>query len=179
MNNEPHQDIYFIGIGLPLDLEQQISQLQWQLYKLNKAMLRPLVPHVTLLNPPSLRGIMPSELLPRVRAIAKRYLPLTIALENVDFFGETVCFITVQSHQLDSLQSQLVKLLPLPAQEQHYRRPYRSHITLVQIYEPKKLNKQNILDTVDEKLILPQQFRVESVTYFKRILPREYGAEDI
>lgn len=179
MDDEPYQEVYFIGISLPSDLERQISLLQWQLYELDKAMLKPLLPHVTLLNPPSLRGMMPSEVLPRVREVAARYLPLTIALQSIEFFGKTICYIAAQSHQLDSLQSQLVKLLPPEARALHYRRPYLSHITLAQIYEPKVLDKGRVHEVIDGRLALPRQFSVESVAYFKRILPREYKAEDI
>jgi 2'-5' RNA ligase len=179
MNSEPHQDIYFIGIRLSPDLERQISRLQWQLYGLDEAMQRPLVPHITLLNPPSLTGIMPDELLPQVRKVAKRYLPLTIALQSIDFFGNTICYVAVQSHQIDSLQAQLVAALPPKAQELHYRRPYRPHITLAQIYEPGVLDKRRVREVIDSHLALPRQFQVETVSYFKRILPREYRAEEI
>lgn len=179
MSDEPHQEVYFIGIGLPPDLERQISWIQWQLHGLNEAMQPPLVPHITLLNPPSLRGIMPSELLPRVREVAKRYLPLTIALQDVEFFGNTICYVSIQSHQLDSLQAQLVAALPPKAQELHYKRPYRPHITLAQIYEPGVLDKRRAQEIINSQLALPRQFRVESVAYFKRILPREYRVEEL
>ncbi|GEM_PF-1970204 len=72
MGNETHQEVYFIGIRLSPELERQISQVQRKLYGLDKVMQRPLVSHITLLNPPSLTGIMPNELLPRVREVAAR-----------------------------------------------------------------------------------------------------------
>lgn len=122
---------------------------------------------------------MPDELLPRVREVASRYLPLTIALQSIEFFDDNICYVAVQSHQLDSLQTQLVAALPPKAQALHYRRPYRPHITLAQMYEPKVLDKKKMNQTIDGHLVLPQQFEVESVTYFKRILPREYRAEEI
>jgi hypothetical protein len=93
MEDEPFQEVYFIGIAMPPELDQQIADLKWRLFETNEAALKPLLPHVTLLNPPSLRGIMPSELIPKVREIATRYLPLTISLEDVGMFGDRVCFI--------------------------------------------------------------------------------------
>jgi len=104
---------------------------------------------------------------------------LTIALQSIEFFGNNICYVAAQSHQLDSLQAKLVAVLPPEAQALHYKHPYRPHITLAQIYEPKLLNKEKVRETVDGQLMLPQQFHVESVAYFRRILPREYRAENI
>ena len=176
---ELYQDVYFIGIGLPAYLDQQFSELQWDLHGLDKATLKPVLPHITLLHPPSLRGIMPSELLPRVHEVAERYLPLTIALHDIGYFRDRVCFVAVQSHQLISLQAQLVRMLPPEARGLHYRRPYHPHITLTQIHQPKVLDKERIDEVLGDRLLLPQQFTVEHVSYFQRILPRQYRAEDI
>ena len=173
------QDVYFIGIGLPPELDRQISELQWRLRELNPAALKPILPHITLLHPPSLQGVMPSELLPRVHEVAARYLPLTIALQEIDFFGRRVCYVAAQSRQLDSLQSQLVRMLPAEARELHYKRPYLPHITLAQVYQPKTLDQEKLRQVIGNRLALPRQFQVEHVTYFKRILPREYRAESI
>lgn len=176
---ELRQEVYFIGISLPADFDRQISQLQWQLHGLDKGMLKPIMPHITLLHPPSLQDITPDELLPRVHEVAARYLPLTIALQDIGFFGGRVCYIAAQSLQLESLQSQLIRLLPSEARELHYKRPYLPHITLAQIYQPKTLDKEKLREVVGDELGLPRQFRVEHVDYFRRILPREYRAETI
>lgn len=171
------QPIYFIGIALPSELDRQVSELQWRFREGDKHLLKPLLPHVTLLHPPSLRGIMPEEFLPRVREVATRYLPLTLAVKEVGFFGRSVCYLRIQSHGLDSLQSQLVRLLPPDARAIHYKRPYTAHITLAQAYEPHPLDIEAMRRTISTAIELPQQFTVDSVTYFKRILPREYRAE--
>lgn len=178
MENYP-QPQYFIGIALPPRLDRQISNLQWRFRDEDKHLLKPLLPHVTLLHPPSLKGIMPEELLPRVHEVAERYLPLTLACEEVGFFGKSVCFITVQSQGLYSLQSQLVKLLPPKAQALHYKRPYTPHITLAQAHEPHQLDADHLRHKTETSLELPQQFTVESISYFQRILPREYRAESV
>jgi len=179
MDEEYDQPVYFIGITLPPELDHVISKIQWEIHDRDKSTLKPLLPHVTLLHPPSLKGIMPEELIPKVQKIAQRYLPLTIAVQEVDFFGDGVCFIRVQSQGLFSLQSQLVRLLPPEAQELHYKRLYMPHITLAQAYEPHKLDVEKLRRELPSKLNLPQQFSVDTVSYFQRILPRTYRAERI
>lgn len=179
MDDEPFQEIYFIGVALPAELNRQISELQWQLQATNTAALKPVLPHVTLLHPPSLQGIMPSEFIPKVREVAARYLPLTINLVDVDAFGTRVCFIRVESLGLFSLQSQLVRLLPPEAQTIHYRRSYSPHITLLQVYDPAVIDMAQAQKIIADTITLPQTFTVDSVSWFKRILPREYRPETI
>lgn len=171
------QPIYFIGIALPDELNRAISRLQWHIHENNKHTLKPLLPHVTLLHPPSLQGIMPDELLPMVRIVAERYLPLTLAIQSIGAFGRNVFYLEVQSQAIYSLQSQLVKLLPPEAQVLHYKRPYLPHITLAQAYEPKRLDIEALQQETTTAIQLPQQFTIDSVSCFKRILPREYRAE--
>lgn len=173
------QPVYFIGIALPEALDRQISEIQWELHDRDKSLLKPLLPHVTLLHPPSLHGIMPDDLIPRVQEVAERYLPLTLSLEEVSSFNHYICFLRVQSQGLYSLQSQLVKLLPPSAQAAHYKRRYIPHITLAQAYEPHKLDVDTLKKELRAKIQLPRQCTVDSVSYFKRILPREYRAKSI
>lgn len=172
--DDPYQPIYFVGITLPPDLDQQIADLKRRLYDKKSSMLKPLLPHVTLLHPPSLQGVMPSELIPRVHTIAKRYLPLTVELTEIGFFDQRVCYLRAESLKLSSLQAQLVNLLPEESQAQHYKRPYLPHVTLAQIYEPKMLDVESAADLVNKSLRLPISFKVESVSYFQRIMPRVY-----
>jgi 2'-5' RNA ligase len=174
MEMEYPQPVYFIGIALPKDLDTAISEIKWELYRANKHYLKPLLPHVTLLHPPSLKGILPDELLPRIHEITERYLPLTLSCEDIRFFGQNVAFITIQSQSVLSLQSQLVRLLPPEAQTMHYKRPYVPHITLAQAYEPYELDREVVKESVSRRHIIPSQFTVDSLSYFKRILPREY-----
>lgn len=173
------QPIYFIGISLPPALNKAVSDLQWELRERDPRLLKPILPHVTLLHPPSLTGIMPEDVLPQIHDITERYLPLTLSLEEFGTFGSSVCFIRVQSLALVSLQSQLVKLLPPAAQELHYRREYHPHITIAQVHEPGHLNTVSIEDLVAARIKMPQQITIESVSCFMRILPREYRAGPI
>ena len=172
--DEPPQDIYFIGIALPPDLDQQIAELKWQLYRKKKQMLKPILPHVTLLHPPSLQGIMPSQLIPRIQEIAKRYLPMTIQLSHVEFFNPRICYIQAESLNLYSLQSRLMRLLPPDVQALHYKHAYLPHVTLAQAYEPATLDRSSLLKEIDTSLHLPITFTVDSVTCFTRIKPRVY-----
>ncbi|HET8690475.1 MAG TPA: 2'-5' RNA ligase family protein [Candidatus Saccharimonadales bacterium] len=179
MEDEPYQEVYFIGIALPTELERRIARLKNRLYKNDPELLRPVLPHVTLLHPPSLQGVMPSQLIPKVRQVADRYLPLTIALTDVGNFGDSVVFMNAQSLKLQSLQSQLVKLLPPEAQELHYRRSYHPHITIAQKYEPKPLDRAFVTKQILNQFDLPLSFTVDNISYFRRILPRRYKPEDI
>ena len=171
------QSVYFIGISLPPELDKQISDLKWRLHDTNKHFLKPILPHVTLLHPPSLRGIMPEDLMPKIHEIAERYLPMTLSLEEVGSFGGSVCYIRVQSLALVSLQAQLVRLLPPIAQALHYKREYQPHITIAQVYEPRKLDIEVVAKDIHAHIKLPQQITIDSVSCFMRILPREYRVE--
>lgn len=179
MEDDYPQPVYFIGIALPAELDRTISQLQWQIHERNKHTLKPLLPHVTLLHPPSLQGIMPEELLPRIHEIAQRYVPLTLAIQDIGFFGKNVCYLSVQSHALHSLQSQLIKLLPPEAQALHYKQPYLPHITVAQSYEPSMLDVNELQSTIPNVIKFPQQFTVGSISCFQRILPRQYRADKV
>lgn len=173
------QSPYFIGIALPHALDARIAELKWRLYDKKARMLKPILPHVTLLHPPSLTGIMPEELIPEVQKVAKRYLPLTIELSQVGFFGRQVCYLKAESLSLHSLQAQLVQILPPEARELHYKRPYLPHITVAQKYEPNTLDIDDTCKEVAAAIRLPQRFTVDSVACFTRILPRVYKPEVI
>lgn len=169
MDDGPHQEIYFIGIALPPGLNDEISRLKWQLHDSDKAALKP----------PSLRGIMPSELLPRVRETAAAFLPFDITLTEVGHFGKRVSYLRADSHKLEMLQSNLVKLLPPDAQALHYKRPYSPHVTLLQVYDPSVIDADRAHQLITSAVDLPLRFTVDSVTYFRRILPREYRPQAI
>lgn len=175
----PYQDVYFIGIALPDDVSRLLADLQWHLSSDNPHALKPVVPHVTLLHPPSLTGIMPSELLPIIHDVAERYLPISIQLDRIGFFGDRVCYLEAESFKLYSLQDQLVRLLPPEAQSTHYKRPYMPHITLTQVYDPMKLDKRAMRDRISESLPLPIRFTIDSVACFRRIVPRVYESREI
>jgi 2'-5' RNA ligase len=177
--DRPPQSIYFIGIALPPDLDRQISELKWRLHNEQPHMLKPVLPHVTLLHPPSLQGILPSQLIPRIHDSVERYLPIRITLGRIGFFGPRVCYIEAESFSLYSLQSQLMRLLPPEAQAIHYRHDFLPHVTLAQTYDPATLSKTKVTDTINKSLDLPITFTVDSVTHFTRIKPRIYSSKAI
>lgn len=179
MATNPQQDVYFIGIALPVELARRVSHLQWQLHEQDERLLAPILPHVTLLHPPSLQGIMPAELLPRVHEAAARYLPMTLTITDVGFFGKRICYLKVESFSLESLQSHLVRLLPPEAQRLHYKRPYVPHITMAQLYDPDVLDRAALTAAIHASLPPPITFTVDSVSRFRRILPRQYRPEEI
>lgn len=116
---------------------------------------------------------MSSQLLPQIRQIAERYLPLTVAIEQVEFFDDRVGYLRVQSLELESLQAQVAKLLPAEAQTRHYRRDYVAHITLAQIHQPKVLDKAQLMKAAEASLSLSRQVTIDSINYLQRILPRK------
>lgn len=175
----PYQDVYFIGITMPDELSRLFADLQWHLCSDSPHALKPVIPHVTLLHPPSLTGIMPSELLPRIHEVAERYLPVSIQLSRIGFFGDRVCYLEAESFKLYSLQARLVRLLPPDIQEAHYKRPYLPHITLAQVYDPTKLDKAAMKTRIAESLPLPLRYTIDSVACFTRILPRVYRPQTI
>lgn len=179
MKNEGIQEIYFIGIALPEPLNTEISRLQWQLYdENNPQMLKPLLPHVTLLHPPALRGTLPEELIPEVKRAAKPYLPLNIELSNIRFFSGQTCTLQAESLDLHSLYQKLIPELPFKVQAAQLKRDFSPHVTLAQIKQPGILDKEKITAQIEQNITLPRRFEVTSLTYFKRILPRVYKAQD-
>jgi 2'-5' RNA ligase len=177
--DEPPQSVYFIGISLPSDLDRSITELKSRLYGEQPHMLQPVLPHVTLLHPPSLQGILPSQLIPRIHKIAERYLPMTITLSRIGFFGSRVCYLEAESFSLYSLQASLMRLLPPEAQANHYKHDFLPHVTLAQTYDPATLNRTAIIKEINNSLDMPITFTVDSVTHFTRIKPRVYTPEVI
>jgi 2'-5' RNA ligase len=172
-NNHP---VYFIGIALPPELNECIDALKWQIHKEVTHSLKPLVPHITLLHPPSLRGISPGELLPKIREVAAPYLPLTVSLETVGAFDNTVLYMSAYSPELEALHAQLVGLLPTETQEVYYQRVYMPHVTLAQARKPYLLDIETLSKRVRQEIALPRDFTVDSISCFTQIRSREYQA---
>lgn len=175
MLSENEQKIYFIGIALPEPLNDQVSRLMWKLYdENNPQMLKPLLPHVTLLHPPTLRGTLPEELIPKVQEATRPYLPLNIELGKIRYFNEHVCSLQAESLSLHSLYQKLIPALPFEVQAEQLKRDFAPHVTLVQVKHPYKLDKKRIENEIEKSLTFPIRFEVNSLTCFRRILPRTY-----
>ena len=180
MNSDPISHTpYFIGIALPSPLNEQVDALKWQLHKEIDNLLQPLVPHITLLHPPSLRGVDVTELLPKMREIIPAFLPLTLSLETIDAFDNTVLYIRARSPQLNDLQAELVKLLPPDAQEMYHQRGFIPHVTLAQSRTPQQLDIAALRNRALHDIPLPIHFTSESVSIFTRTAPRKYKSHGI
>lgn len=177
--NEPYQNVYFIGIALPLPLRRRVADLRWSLYRKNASLLKPTLPHITLLHPLSLEGILPDQLLPQIHTAAQRYLPMTIELNRIGFFGQEVCYLAADSLKLHSLQHQLVRLLPPGVRKTHYKHNYLPHVTLAQIHNPAVLDIRELSNEIQKYFTLPIRFTITSVASFTRILPRVYRMRPI
>lgn len=167
------RNIYFIGIEVPGDLCYEIEKLQGEFHR-ERGTLQPLVPHITLLHPNCLKGIMPHELIPKVKEVAERYLPLNVELSSVQFFGSHVAFIEVNSLRLHSLHRQLANLLPEDIRQSQFRYPFRPHITIAQIHRPRELSTDHIKQTTEKALRLPVRVEIDSLSHFQWIRPRDY-----
>jgi 2'-5' RNA ligase len=178
-NMNPPRPPYFIGIALPQNLSDHIFAFKRKLHDEINHSLKPLVPHITLLHPPGLRGVRPQEILPDIREIAKPYLPLTLSLEAVGTFDSNVFYISVCSPELEKLQMRLVELLPSDAQEIYHNRRFIPHVTLVQARAPHSLNIEALGVRAEQEFTLPCDFSVDAISCFTQSQPREYKSETI
>lgn len=167
---------YFIGIALPDELSEQLFILKWQLHRNINHSLRPLVPHITLLHPSSLRTSPQKNILPTIQTVAKKYLPLDIELRAIGNFSHTVLYVAAHSSQLSELQSELVSLLPEVAQQTYHQRGYQPHVTLLQTRSPEVLEVKSLEKHLKQVITLPRQFTVHSLSCFTQDRPREYSA---
>jgi 2'-5' RNA ligase len=174
-------DLRFIGIALPGELERKLLALQKRLYEPG-TMLKPLHPHITLLHPVSLLYIDQEKLLPKVQAIAKKLLPLRVTLSEFDHFENQTFHITINHHEHDlhHLQHELVSLLPNRVRVQHYSQPFRPHITICQS-RTGELHHHSLYEQAKEQLNLshPLEVTVNDVNLFEHTGPREYSVEKI
>lgn len=170
---------YFIGLSLPPEFSESIFSYKWRLFDETDHALKPLVPHITLLHPPSLSDTPPENILPQVRKLSAPLLPLTVSLGSIEAFDSTVLYIRARSTELETLQSQLVKLLPQESQAVYHQRGFTPHITLVQVRRPHTLDIEALRLRTNLELTLPSQFTAENISYFVRTQPREYRAEPI
>ncbi len=174
-----HHSPYFIGVALPPELSEQLFSFKWQLHDDINHSLKPLVPHITLLHPSSLRDSSPSEILPEIRKMAGPHLPLTFSLETVETFDREVLYIKIYSPELETLQSQLVSLLPAAAQQPYQQNKYLPHITLAQVHSPHTLDIESLRRRAHQEITLPHQITITSLSCFIQTHPREYRAKAI
>jgi 2'-5' RNA ligase len=168
------QNVYFIGLKLPNELEAVVNNIQDELQ--NSRLLTPLVPHITLLHPALLEEVDESDLLPRMYAIAQKSMPLRVELGEVATYDNRSVHISVRSPQLFELQQALVQLLPHDIIARH-RYAFTPHVTLAQSVHGKSV--PDMLEAAyREKLepFIPCYFQADEITYFDWQKPRHYVA---
>lgn len=173
---------YFIGLMLPADIHHEIVQAQHDLFD-ERAVIRPIVPHITLLHPPAVERLQPEELAARIREIAAGILPLRLTLEGFGTFRQHSVHLRVQQQpQLMELHRKLVSLLPEESRQTHYPdgSTFTPHVTLAQAKRGRHLPPDLLGEyTALLEHLVPYTFQVEQITLFRWTAPREYTLEAI
>lgn len=178
MANINPQPAYFVGISLPSNLNGRFNALKKHIHDSDPHTLKPLVPHITLLHPPSLRSIPIDLLKNSIDVLSGQLLPFEITLKDVGFFEKEVCFMRAHSPQLDALQSALVELLPATIQTDYYHRPFTAHVTIAQKYRHPQLDIDAMTRVVNGTIPLPVTFTVHKIDIFIRTAERTYAVID-
>lgn len=178
MTNAAARPAYFIGISLPTELNSLINTLKSTIHDNDTSTLKPLVPHITLLHPPSLRDMPIETLRQGIQSLSKQIKPFAITLDSIGFFEREVCYLHAQSSDLNALQSMLVQLLPLTSQSTHYDRPYTAHVTIAQKYHDPQIDTGATTTLVESNIPLPITFTVDSIDVFIRTGKRTYVIDD-
>ncbi len=171
---------YYIGLQLPPQLRKQVTELQTKLFEPIDS-TEPLEPHITLLPPPAVGEIEPTNLAMHVKAAAQWVLPLEIRLTGTINFGDRAVAIRAESKALHTLQKQLVEVLPFETDVTYFPDPrFTPHITLVQAIRGKTLPAK-LIATYEQAAqeLLPTSFKATHLTLFEWTKPRQYKAKRI
>ena len=173
------QPPYFIGINLPDELSNKIAKIQADLYN-DKLLLKPLLPHITLIHPNPLTEISPLILVPKIRELTKD-LDIKIKLNKFDMFNENVLYLSVGSTELEILYENIVDLLPEDTKAKYFiSRKFVPHVTIAQA-KPKTILTASLVNQYIQKLNLklPYSFNINSLYKFNRQYSRFYSASRI
>lgn len=96
---------YFIGIVPPKEISSIVNQLRkkWG-YKATE-------PHITIKAPVGLQNIGHS--VDQIKNTIRHFGELTVSIDGVDFFNESVLFYRVHSEKIKELHFQIVKTIDL------------------------------------------------------------------
>jgi 2'-5' RNA ligase len=172
---------YFIGITPPKDVARVISSVQYSLYD-EKLLLKPLVPHITIIHPNALERISPLWLLPKLKSVQAAIMPTSIKLGSISVFHTSNLHIKVESTSLNELYEQCLNLLPKDVIATHFvgKRKFDPHITLAQAKPKQELSPKYIeLYRQQLKPIIGTQFTVNNLTKFEHSAPRHYQIKHI
>lgn len=171
---------YFIGITLPDELTSKIETIQIELLT-SQDVMKPLVPHITLLHPNILMTLAPMYFVPIVKEAAKEFLPLSIELTEIALFDTRVLYIAIKSPELVRLQEKLVGLLPEDIRAGHQiGREYKPHITIAQA-KPLQSLSDELIARLEQELtpLLPLKLEITFLSYFTSSGPRIYKPRTI
>jgi 2'-5' RNA ligase len=167
---------YFIGIALPQAIANHISSVQSKYYS-EKQLLKPLLPHITIVHPQALHTISPLWLLPKIKALVNDFLPIEISIEGFGLFYKNVFYISVSSKGLMQLQFKLLELLPEDVRSRYYTgvNAYTPHITIVQSKPKYPLNDKQLFNYRNELSdLVGKKFTASSLTKFERTAPAKH-----
>jgi 2'-5' RNA ligase len=174
------QNRWFIGVALPKELSETISQVQRELIN-EDTMQKPLVPHVTIIHPNPLMELSPLYFAPLAKKLTDSLLPCDIQLQSIGLLHSNVVYISVVSKQLQAIYDELVAALPHHIQAQYFvGKKFIAHVTVAQT------RGRNSFDTAFvesvKKLIeplLPTTFTVTNLTRFEWRASRNYIVKDL
>jgi 2'-5' RNA ligase len=171
---------YYLGLQLPSDICTLIADTQSNLFDPVES-IEPLEPHITLLPPPAVEDIAPSELAIHARAAAQALLPLQLTLSKVITFRGHAVAIEVEGQPIYELQQRLVSLLPYESDISYApEATFHPHVTLVQALRGRTLPVKLIQEYTDWITPeLPITFTVEHLTIFEWTGPRRYHARPL
>lgn len=172
---------YFIGLELPRDACNAISVVQDNLYD-DKLLLKPLLPHVTIVQPNALQAISPMWLLPKLKPLVNSYFPLNIKIGELSVFNNSVLHFKIKSPELISLQFEIIDLLPPDILSRYYvgKNPYTPHVTIAQTNPKLSLNQIQISAYAKElKGLVNNQYIISSPSKFDHTSPRQYKVTKI
>jgi 2'-5' RNA ligase len=171
----------FVGIALPGEIEQRLLDLQKRLYEPG-TMLEPIQPHITLLHPMSMLYVDTKKILPKMRKVAKMFLPLNVTLYGFDHLDNHTFHVSVNhlEHDLYKLQHELVSLMPREVQARYYSHPFQPHITICHS-RTGELHHHSLYKTSKKYLDLskPITVSINKLSLFKHIGPRKYVEKEV
>jgi len=158
-----------------------ISDIQNNLYD-EKLLLKPLVPHITIVHPNSLATVSPLWILPKINNATSHLLPININIDGLGSFSKYNLHLKVSSPQLNEIHHSIISLLPPNIYAANYigKNQFVPHITIAQCKPMQQLSPKYINAYSQElKSLIGTQFNVKQLTKFEHTAPRQYQVKII
>lgn len=161
---------YFIGIGLPFELQENVAKLrnQWQHFHL--ATIRfphGVQPHITIKSPFETTR---TDWLPAIEKLCRNVTSFNIELTGIEAFDRKVVHLQVADKVLAGLNQEATGILrDQGIEDDADLYPYTAHCTLG--YAPHKLSDEELATiraTATTELNLPQTFLARKIQIFTR-----------